>query len=236
MFNTGRFNRLRFNVRTGDEGDVLLVYATMQAVIGSMLRFGGNIRETVFAAALAEASVNGAAGTLVRETLAADVAAKGAAYRVCYAEVSAGCGVRAAITPYLTIYAPLNLSADVRSHAETSMLVRVEAAMRAYTQRYAYLSKNTRIKPTILDAAYSSQISTVRFAVSYADYDIDIPPGSTVVIDSAGYVVLLDGEDVIYAHSGDWLRLSRRTHDITFESAGGELLLDKQILYTERWL
>ena len=69
-----------------------------------------------------------------------------------------------------------------------------------------------------------------------AEFDVEIPPGSALIIDSGGYAVLLDGESVIHAHRGGWLHLNRSTYDVAVEPIRGLASLDKRILYTERWL
>ena len=65
--------------------------------------------------------------------------------------------------------------------------------------------------------------------------DITLPPGAEIRIDSETYRVLMNGENILYAQSGDWLTLSRELLHFDVESATGGSL-DGTIIYTERYL
>lgn len=65
--------------------------------------------------------------------------------------------------------------------------------------------------------------------------DVTLPPGGKLVIDSDNLIVLLDGENALHLHAGDWVYLSRGTLDVEVDS-GSAATLDCNILYTERWL
>lgn len=41
------------------------------------------------------------------------------------------------------------------------------------------------------------------------DFDLTMPPGSRLVIDTENYTAYLDNENVIHLHDGDWIRLDR---------------------------
>lgn len=63
---------------------------------------------------------------------------------------------------------------------------------------------------------------------------ITILPGGELRIDSELYTVLLNGQNALYAQSGDWITLSRELLRIVIESASGGLV--GQLIYTERYL
>lgn len=65
--------------------------------------------------------------------------------------------------------------------------------------------------------------------------DITLPPGSEIRIDSETYRVIMDGNNILYAQSGDWLTLTRELLYIDIESASGGSL-DGTMIYTERYL
>lgn len=68
-----------------------------------------------------------------------------------------------------------------------------------------------------------------------ATFQITIPPGGELRIDSENYIVLLDGENALHLQSGDWINVSRELLRLIVESAtGGDL--DGQLIYTERYL
>ena len=73
--------------------------------------------------------------------------------------------------------------------------------------------------------------------VKIAVLEVTLHPGQKLVIDSGNYTVLLDGENYIEAHSGDWLdELTRETVEISIGAASGAGNLSASILYTERYL
>lgn len=76
--------------------------------------------------------------------------------------------------------------------------------------------------------AGSQTMETVRI-------DITLPPGSEIRIDSDTYRVLLDGNNILYAQSGDWLTLARELLYVDVESASGGTL-EGLMIYTERYL
>ena len=64
---------------------------------------------------------------------------------------------------------------------------------------------------------------------------VTIPPRGELRIDSDVFLAMLDGENVLYAQSGDWIDVSRELLRLIVESAtGGDL--EGQIIYTERYL
>lgn len=68
-----------------------------------------------------------------------------------------------------------------------------------------------------------------------AVFQLTIPPGGELRVDSELFTALLDGENVLYAQSGDWINLSRELLRLTVESASGGGL-EGQLVYTERYL
>lgn len=68
-----------------------------------------------------------------------------------------------------------------------------------------------------------------------AVFQLTIPPGGELRIDSDLFTVLLDGENALHTQSGDWVNLSRELWKLTVESASGGGL-EGQLIYTERYL
>lgn len=64
---------------------------------------------------------------------------------------------------------------------------------------------------------------------------VTIPPGGELRLDSDVFLSMLDGENVLYAQSGDWINVSRELLRLIVESATGGAL-EGQIIYTERYL
>lgn len=68
-----------------------------------------------------------------------------------------------------------------------------------------------------------------------ASFQLVIPPGGELRIDSELFTVLLNGENALHTQSGDWISISRELLRIIVESAsGGEL--EGQLIYQERYL
>lgn len=68
-----------------------------------------------------------------------------------------------------------------------------------------------------------------------AMFQLTIPPGGELRIDSGLFLVLLDGENALHAQSGDWVDVSRELLRLNIESASGGGL-EGQMIYTERFL
>ena len=67
--------------------------------------------------------------------------------------------------------------------------------------------------------------------------NVTLKPGQTLIIDSSTYNVLLNSENAISIHSGDWIdELNRNTTEIRIDAASGATNLTGTILYTERYL
>lgn len=66
---------------------------------------------------------------------------------------------------------------------------------------------------------------------------VTLKPGERLIVDASTYNVLLNGENAIETHSGDWIdELTRETQTIIISAATGATDLAATILYTERYL
>lgn len=70
---------------------------------------------------------------------------------------------------------------------------------------------------------------------SQAVFQLTIPPGGELRIDSGLFTVLLNGENALHTQEGDWVELSRSLVRLTVECAQGGGLAG-QIVYQERYL
>lgn len=68
-----------------------------------------------------------------------------------------------------------------------------------------------------------------------ARFNITLPPGGEIRIDSETYRVLMNGDNILYAQSGDWLTLTRELLYVDIESATGGTL-EGTMIFTERYL
>lgn len=235
MFNLGRFNLVRFNLMARQEEDIALV-VSMPSSIHAMVANGQNTMETVFSACLTQANLYVGAGTLFTAAWHTTIS------RALHARVnhSMAMAVDATMagehTITLTAYPVYAWSAPIEGWMHLGSDYHFTLAPEAAMAGYGFLSVDYWTPAMMLDALWLAQATTKRFDLTYIDLNLSIPPGKTLILDSENYVALLDGEDVIWAHSGGWLRLKRTTFDVQVRPASGQMTLDKTILYTEKWV
>lgn len=87
----------------------------------------------------------------------------------------------------------------------------------------------------VLNEVLISMLDAISQTTETVRIDITLPPGSEIRIDSDTYRVIMDGTNILYAQSGDWLTLTRELLNIDIESASGGSLTGT-IIYTERYL
>lgn len=95
-------------------------------------------------------------------------------------------------------------------------------------------SKNVPVA-AMASEALLTVLSATSQTTETATVQITIPPGGELRIDSELFLVLLNGENVLYAQSGDWINVSRNLLRLIVESAKGGKLTG-QLIYTERYL
>lgn len=72
-------------------------------------------------------------------------------------------------------------------------------------------------------------------SVDRAVFQLTIPPGGELRVDSGLYTVLLDGENALHTQEGDWVELTRSLARLTIECAQGGGL-EGRLVYQERYL
>ena len=234
MYNTSKFNLQPFNITSVDIDDVSDTAHIAAAVYSAVYR-GGNSYDEIDISAAASVSVTPAAATFATANWAA-TAHYDVALRIDAIESdSAVAGFSCTLKMILNAFDELFIAPETHNKAEIGLNEMEADIIAARLAQDSFLSFDYPSAAIEISAIIDSQITSILFNVTSAEYEITIPPGSTLVIDSSNYVVLLDGEDVIYCQSGDWLFLNRNTYDVVFDLVGGETA-SKQVLYTERWL
>ncbi len=89
---------------------------------------------------------------------------------------------------------------------------------------------------SLLTEIIDSVVDAESFRYCYCNLDVTIKPGSVLIVDAVNYNVFLDGENIVYAHSGDWLDELNRTTQSLKITGTGSTNLSASILYTERYL
>lgn len=82
---------------------------------------------------------------------------------------------------------------------------------------------------------FQSEIVSGTIEEETTSISISIPPGSELRIDTENYTVTLDGENVLYSHSGFWTILTRDIISLSINGTNGGGL-NGELIYTERWL
>ncbi len=236
MFNQGRFNRNRFNRRTGTEIN-LLVSACFATACHAMIVRGGNLYAS--AAFQTQAGYLGILTTAAPYRMAlknqAEQLVKGSIRAMAKAAFLGEMDQRARLggrwAPPVTLTGGLAIRAVLGGNALSAI------AMETRTNALLRHGLNAFIGRLRFNSFMDMQATTQRFAIQYAILDLDVPPGGTLVLDSGSYTALLDGENVLHAHQGDWLFLNRETHDLTMEALDGSPIeAEKAVLYMERWI
>lgn len=87
----------------------------------------------------------------------------------------------------------------------------------------------------IASEVLTSMLEAISQTTERAVFQVTIPPGGELRIDSELYTVLLNGQNALHTQSGDWVRISRELLRVTVECASGGGL-NGQLIYTERYL
>lgn len=95
-------------------------------------------------------------------------------------------------------------------------------------------SKNILLEQ-LFSAALAAATAATTQTTQTASFQLTIPPGGELRIDSGVFTVTLDGANALHTQSGDWIEVSRELLRLLIESASGGQL-EGQIVYTERYL
>lgn len=236
MFNMGLLNRMAFDVRARDDGDIWLVLE-MSEQMRQMAGSGENVVEMQFLQEHLGALVQGAAGVREEAHLEAKMGQEARASLLCYvnAEMRLTLEGESRLGSVTRIYA--NMEERTFGTAFFGRELPAVADMREEMCSQTDISCDILMEPVSGDVMLAAQVSTEQLSLEEAVYDVMIPPGGLLVIDSDAYTVMLDGENVMDRQQGAWLRLSPAVYDIWFEVERGRAAdLDVQAVYKERWL
>lgn len=97
-----------------------------------------------------------------------------------------------------------------------------------------YGSKNIR-NTELFSAVLTALAGAVTQETDTVSVTVTIPPGAELRIDSDTYRVTLNGQNILYAQSGDWVYVSRDLLRLNIESTSGGAM-SGNLIYTERYL
>lgn len=90
-------------------------------------------------------------------------------------------------------------------------------------------------EPIMAYAIFGAAVSAETYEEIVMNLDCTIPAGGVLTIDSDNFRVLLNSQNAIKYHSGDWIdELNRQSISITIESGGSTL--NSTIYFQELWL
>lgn len=139
----------------------------------------------------------------------------------------------AEVTPSVLISAQYDMSGEITAFANPLIqeYYDMSGEISAKTELYALVIPEYTMTGSIVANIDSEQER--EYIMQFVD--LDIPAGSSLVIDSEFYTVTLDGENVIDRYSGDWIYFTRLLRSLEVSSGiSGDL--DVSILYQERYL
>lgn len=228
----GRYSLTRYSVNRADKAVEVRerFSAGLGAVAGGAVpvEYRGRYGESVQGSARGTVSV--VSGLAAQEGLSAAVS------------MSADVVVRAAPAGALfcaargrkNVYTALNAQDGINARIWGAKLVPASLAAAGGLHTRAAASKDvlTALQGwETLSAAPEAGSQTVERAV----FQLTIPPGGELRIDSGLFTVLLDGENALHAQEGDWISVSRELLRLTVECASGGPL-QGHLIYTERYL
>ena len=233
-FNFGKFNLAKYN-RTVDAPatlDKLQIGAIFQAIVG----LGQTTKDALMLQASFATSAKMASGTLGTLTLGSEFSEE-------------------IIGKYIA-YSRDSLAAEFSEESYLSPLVKDKSAWNGIFEVVTYMAPKVRDELVIgsdIDCVtyLGNKIMDVAGVMAYAIFDavmsaetyeeivmdlaVTIPKRGVLVIDSDNFRVLLNGQNVIKYHSGDWINeLCRQSSSITISGGGNSL--EATVYFQELWL
>ena len=234
-FNRAQFNRTDFN-RNGNTAILGKAsgYESIDAIIGSGLNFNGNAIGYERVNTTLEGYpglIKSAAGSeLVAEmVLTGDIVAFGRANgsEIVSIETTISADIFSSISGDEMVTGSYALSANIVTDGEGAEIVEADTTLSAnilseLISGYEFVDESTSLENIDIKTCY---------------LNVTLKPGQILIVDANTYNVLLNGNNAIESHSGDWIdELNRNTVDLKIESASGAFNLSATILYTERYL
>lgn len=234
-YNHDRYNLTRYNVKQDSEED----YYTsdhMTMSFHSWVSRGGNLFENDTMHMSFESQVQLSAAILPIDNMVMTMNASADGYAIFYAHDAMASVFNARASIGKDIYNAEELEMIFNQHAYMSLDVYASDELSEVFNGNFQIGKDVYMEPLEGFLVYNAQVTTQQMIINQIIIDAEIKPGDIIVINSEGYVVTRNGEDIIHTQSGAWFFLNRNTHDIQIEVTGGVVDdLSKEILYTTRY-
>lgn len=234
MFNRARFNLARFNVPT-DPGETIFIRELLIETVDNFITNGENVHFSANMGMSALSSLYGAAATKHSASLLVEMLSQSELSALVYSVHTLEETFNAAALISENIHIVDALDTEFFTAPQIGKNTPVVCSFAEALSQYAFPSKNY-LQPTVYWLTIlDGHVTTTIFDTLYIAFSAAVPPGSTLVLDSDNYVVLLDGENATAYHTGEWLRLTRDIQDLLIDCPT-EHALEAEILYIERYL
>lgn len=232
MFNLSRYNLAGFNLPS--EQKTIRYAAAMYATTQAMVSNGGDEYLQESMASALRAGLSAGPAEEVKENWAANVLVEAILSPSILLQTKMSIKLWGAAAAGLDLYLREEQESEMGSQADLGCDLLFRLLEEAQVQGSMEIGCDICIKKT-MGSFLNVQVSSYIVEEQFAFLDVTIPPGGTLIIDSQNYNVLLNGKSMIWAHSGDWVWVSRETMLLSVRAAAGSRLENK-ILYTERFL
>lgn len=234
-FNLSRFNRAKYNRQA--DGAIVFDKARIDAVFLGQFGLGQKTIDALQMTAAISGRMQGAAGTLDSGQFDAIITHEIAVRYIAYGHDTLAATIEEEIHMAAVIKGTTTLAATFLQETYLSPEVRdlgitITAAFGCDT----YLG-NKIIDPNQVMAygIFNGVFSAEALEEISMELAVTLQPGDILVIDSDNFRVLLNGENAIKYHSGDWIdELNRMSKSITV--SGGGSALETSIYFQELWL
>ena len=132
-------------------------------------------------------------------------------------------------------YDPDLASETITVSGSISEIVYLSPVLSESVSKALSISEQVYLK-CLLSEIIDSAVDAESFKYCYCNLDVTIKPGSVLIVDAVNYNIFLDGENIVYVHSGDWLDELNRTTQSLKITGTGSTNLSASILYTENYL
>ena len=234
-YNLSRFNLAKYN----RQADGTIVYDRIQidAVFLGQFGLGQKTIDAIQMAAAISGRMQGAAGTLDRGQFDATITREILSRYIAYGHDTLAATFTEELSSAAIVKDTTTWAAEFIPETYLSPRVRdLGTQMDAELDCDVYLG-NKVIEPAalMLYGIFNGVFSAEALEEISMDLAVTLQPGDILVIDSDNFRVLLNGENAIKYHSGDWIdELNRMSKNITV--SGGGSALETTIYFQELWL
>lgn len=235
-YNLSRYNLAKYNRQT-DGGTIVFDRAQADAVFLGQFGLGNKTIDAIQMATAIDCLAKAAAGTLDSGQFDATITRVIPSRYIAYGhdtlaatfgeELSSAAIVKDTTTWTAEFIPEVYLSPKVRD-----LGIQLDAAIECEAYLGDLIVEHT---PLMLYGIFNGVFSAEALEEISMDLAVTLQPDDVLVIDSDNFRVLLNGENAIKYHSGDWIdELNRMSKSITV--AGGGSALETTIYFQELWL